>query len=611
MDYTKINNVKELEKTIIKLSDAYYNNQPLVSDVIFDNLIDKLKKLKPDSLVLKKIGAPIRKDKKKVKLPIYMSSMDKMYPESNNLKLFKNRTESPYLLSDKIDGAACLLEYKEGNLKGIFTRGDGYVGQDLKFLIGFLKVPLQIKLKNDVYVKGELNVTLKDYQEKYYTEATKPRGVVTGIFNSLEPNLDIINNFIFSAYEISIDNNLMLKPLEQFKLMEQLKFKVPNYKLVDNITSKILEIFLEERRKKSIFEIDGIIISSNCNYKLIEKDNPKHSIAFKVNEEGIETKVLNITWDATKHGILFPVIEVESVIIEGDTIKNVSGKNAKYILENNIGKNSILSIIKSGGVIPEIIKVIKETKTELPKGNYHWDENEVNIVLDNIMENNLVKMKRVLHFFTSFDIKGLKIGIIKKLFDINLNTIDKIIKAKKDDFLEAEGIKEKSATKLYDSIHQVIDKDLDFDKLLFASLCFDKGLGIRRFKLLLNNLPQIYKLETVFRNDILKIDMFGEIIADQFLEGFKEFKKFLKLHPYLKYKKPIKENKIKEGKYKNDYILFSGFRDKELEEKLILEGAVIEKSLTNRVTLLIVNDLNSTNSKVVKAREKNIKIVKK
>lgn len=606
-----IEDVEELEKVIPLLSEAYFNDEPLVSDIVFDKLVEKLKKKKPKSTVLKRTGAPVRADKIKVKLPFWMGGMDKMKPDSNELRLYFNRTKPPYLLSDKIDGAACLLEYKNGELKGIYTRGEKGIGQDLKFLIGYLKVPLKIKTAKNVFIKGELNVLLKDYIEKFREEATKSRGVVTGVFNSLEPNLDIVSSLRFIAFGISIAPlKTELKPSKQFLLLENLGFKTPCHKIVKEVDSKTLEKYLEVRKKKSLYEIDGIIVASDYEYEKIKKDNPKHAIAFKINEEGVKTEVLEVFWEPTKHGILFPVVQVKPVVLEGDTVKNSSGKNAKYISENNIGAGAIVSLVKSGGVIPEIIEVFSETKAQFPKVKYHWDENKVNIVLDNFMNNVHVKIKRILHFYTALDVVGLKEGNVVRFYENGLNSIVKINNASVEDILEIEGFKEKSALKIYEAIHKKIDNPINLWDLMFASLCFNKGLGPRRLKLLVQKIPSLYNLEIPSKEDILEIDGFGEIVSEQFLEGMVKFKKFVKSHSTLSLVPSGEALKIKKDlKSENLYVLFSGFRDKELEEKLVSEGATIEKSFTRKVNLLIVDDIDSSSSKITKARENNIKII--
>lgn len=605
-----INDVKNLEKTIPKLSKAYFNGEPLVSDHVFDTLVYRLKKLKPDSQVLKKIGAPVRDDKKKVKLPYWMGGMDKMKPESNEMRIYFTKNQGPYFLSDKIDGAALLLEYIDGNLKGIYSRGEGNIGQDLNFLRGFLKVPLKIKLKDKLFIKGELNLTKKEYLENFSEEATKARGVVTGVFNSLEPNLEIVQSLVFSAYEINYKNreDLIIKPSDSYKLMKALGFKTPYSKLYEgkDLDKKLSE-YLKTRKEKSLFEIDGIIVAQDSPYKELKKDNPKHAIAFKVNEEPVNTRVLDITWEPTKHGVLFPVMIIEPVILEGDNVKHVSGKNANFMIENGIGIGSQIGVVKSGGVIPEIIEVIKKAKISLPKVKFKWDINHVNIVLEKPLDNLLVRMKRTLHFFTSVGVKAFKIGTIKKLYNINLDSIDKICKAGVEDFIKADGIKIKSAQKLYDNIHNIIEDNIPLEKLMFASLTFDKGMGSKRFKIILDNLPKIYKLERPTTEEILKIEGFGEIVSEQFLEGFSPFKNFIKKHNFLKFKPPELESNV--GRYTGEIIVFSGFRDKFLKEKLEKNGAKVEDNLTNKTTLLVVKNKEENSGKIKKAREKNIKII--
>ena len=610
MDYLNIKDIKTLEKTIPKLAKAYFNDEPLVSDHVFDTLVDRLKKLKPDSQVLKKIGAPIRDDKKKVKLPYWMGGMDKMKPESNEMRIYFSKYPGPYFLSDKIDGAALLLEYAEGDLVGIYTRGEGDIGQDLIFLKGFLNIPLKIKIKEKLFIKGELNVTKKNYLEKFTEEATKARGVVTGIFNSLEPDIEMVESLVFSAYEINYKNKegLIIKPSDNYKLMQRLGFKTPYGKLyTGKDLAKELVDYLKTRKEKSLFEIDGIIVAQDSPYKELKKDNPKHAIAFKVNEEPVNTTVLDITWDPTKHGVLFPVMVVEPIILEGDTVKHVTGKNANFMVENGIGIGSQIGVVKSGGVIPEIVSVIKKAKISFPKVEFRWDVNHVNIVLEKPLDNLLVKMKRTLHFFTSIEVKGFKIGTIKKLYNINLDTVNKICKARPEDFIKADGIKIKSAQKLYDNIHSIIDVNIPLEKLMFASLTFDKGLGTKRFKIILDNLPKIYKLERPTAEEILEIEGFGEIVSEQFLEGFSPFKNFIKEHNFLQFKRS--EGKSNVGRYTGQIIVFSGFRDKNLKEKLEKTGAKVEDNLTNKTTLLVVKNKGENSGKIKKAQEKNIKII--
>lgn len=603
--YSKIDTIKELEEIIPILSDAYYNDEPLVTDYIFDKLVEKLKEKNPDSKILKQIGAPIRDDKSKIKLPYWMGGMDKMKPDSNELRIYLSKYKGPYLLSDKIDGAACLLEYKKGKLKGIYTRGDNGVGQDLKYLIGYLNVKNIIDLKDkNVYIKGELTVSIEDYLNKFSEEATKPRGVVTGIYNSLEPNINTIKNLIFLAFEINIKNEdgNLYPPSEQFKLLTDLGFNTPTNKVIKNINSKILTNYLLERRKKSLFEIDGIIVSNNEAYKEYKKGNPKHSIAFKVNEEGVKTKIIDIEWNPTKHKILFPTIILEPIIIDGDTIKRVSGKNAKYIKDNNLGKGSIISIVKSGGVIPDIAEIIESKGYKFPDLDFKWDKNEVNIVLEGDI-NEIVKMKALLHFFTSLDIKGVKEGSIKAIYDYGFKSINDVINAKKEDFLNIDGFKEKKATNIYNAIHQIVDNPIPLHDLMFASFCFDKGLGSRRFKTIVDKIDIFNNLK---KEEILEVEGFSEILADQFIIGLEKFKEFLKNHPSLKY---IKINNNINNNIR--YIVFSGFRDKELEKKLIEKGDIVENNITKKTTLLVVKDLDETSNKIIKAKENNIEIILK
>lgn len=584
---------KDLEKILPILSQAYYNDEELVSDEIYDELYDELKERDPKNKVLKNIGAGIKGDK--VKLPVWLGSMDKVKPDSRALELYIQKYPGPYVLSDKLDGFSALISYSPEGIK-IYTRGDGYYGQDISYLKKYLPIPDN---KKDTFcVRGELIIS-KERFFKEFQYLKKPRTAVGSVINSKKPDPKVLKAIDFVAFEFLIKGR-SFKASEQFFLLKNLGFKVSKNKQVKEIDSNILLTYLKERREKGKYEIDGIIVSQDKAYEINQKDNPKHSVAFKSNPKGIKTVIEEIIWQSTKHSILFPRIKIRSVIIDGDTINFVSGKNAKFIEDNKLGPGSEIEVVKSGGVIPDVSRVVKGTGASFPPLKYVWDETHVNIVLREEDEN--VKINKLLHFFVSLSIELVKKGTVVKFYDGGLKTIKSICLASIEDFLKLEGIKERSADNIYQAIHSVIDNPLPLSKLMLASLCFPKGLGSKRFDLILEAYPKVYKLEKISKEEILVLDGFSEITAEQFLEGYPKFIKFLKEHSFLKFKQREAQ------KTATEYVVFTGFRNKELKAKLEAKGMVVQDNITSKTTLVYTNDANSTNKKFLKAKEKGIKI---
>ena len=98
--------IEELEEIIVYTSDKYYNtSKAVITDALYDILIDFLKLRNPKSKVLKNIGAKI-KSKNKVKLDYWLGSMDKIKPPSNQLSIWSKKYKPPYNLSDKLDGVS-------------------------------------------------------------------------------------------------------------------------------------------------------------------------------------------------------------------------------------------------------------------------------------------------------------------------------------------------------------------------------------------------------------------------------------------------------------------------------------------------------------------------
>jgi DNA ligase (NAD+) len=599
---------KELEDLISFLAYAYYNEEELTDDTVYDYLIDLLKLKDPKSKILTQVGAPLSDRSEKIKLPFFAPSMNKVKPDTRDLELYLEKFKGPYILSDKIDGDSAILHYKAPNFLQIYTRGKGIYGHDISFLREYLNIPSNKDLKKygELKIRGEIMVSKKIFASKY-ADLRKPRTVVTSMITSQRGGPGIV----FLAFELME----RLTQKEKFEKLQQMGFQTPYYTVEEKLTSSKLTSYLEKRNRDGEYDIDGIIISNNQVYSEPKSTtNPKHSVAFKINARGIKTKVIDLEWNETKHGILFPRIQIDPIVIEGDIIRFVSGKNAKDILVRKIGIGAQVLVVKSGGVIPEITSVVKGVKeTQFPDVDFVWDENKVNIVLTNTDNNQNVQIKRLLHFFTSLDIERFKEGNVAKFYKSRFKTITSICTAAESDFLKVDAIGERMAKIIFTEIHKVIDHPIELNKLMFASFIFDKGLGSKRLQMAISAYPsKIYKMECPTMEEMLKVEGFSKITSKQFIEGFPLFEEFMKKHPFLKIEKQkSKKVKSKEGDLTGKFVVFSGFRDKNLEKEYINRGATIQNSVNKKTNLVVADDLESSSSKVKKAKELGIIIIKK
>jgi len=152
----------DLEKIILYAADQYYNTcKPIISDAIYDMLIDFLKYKYPKSKVLKNIGSSI-KAKNKVKLDYHLGSMDKVKPPSKELNKWKLKYSSPYILTEKLDGISGLLIYRKDNKTiNLYTRGTSTEGLDISSLLKYIKhIPNFVQI-NKIIKKYNIKSTNK------------------------------------------------------------------------------------------------------------------------------------------------------------------------------------------------------------------------------------------------------------------------------------------------------------------------------------------------------------------------------------------------------------------------------------------------------------------
>ena len=616
-----------------KASDMYYNSPtPLISDFIYDILYDKLQERDPSNEFLKQIGAEVAEtitEFKKIELPIHMGSMTKIKSQDgvkNWLKTYGAEDEcKEYVISDKLDGASALIIYEKDKEVKMYTRGNGTIGRDISPLVKYMDLP-QLKIK--MILRGELIVSQENFDKYHSNKQNKPyaniRAMVNGIIGSKTLNKELLKILDFVAFELV---EPVLKPQNQFFKMKLKGFKLPNNTKVtleqlntwtiyhdedeqdkNNVKGSFILKTLQDFKKNSKYDIDGIIVTHNKVYPRNTSGNPKHSFAFKANTLGEITKVVNVEWNTSKHGYLIPTVEIEPVYI-GSTIKHASGFNAKYIVDNKLGPGSIVRVERSGDVIPHISEIIESTYAQMPtECSYIWNKTKVNILVEKPEENKDLMHKTILSFFRTLEVESLSTGLIKKLITNNYDSIKKIINMTTTDFLSMDGIKETMANKLYTNIHKIIDNDISLAKLMSASLCFGHGFGVRRFTAILNKFPNILEYEVIPYEMIEEIDGYSSITAKQFVDNVDKFKAFLNEHPMLNYSIE-KPKQVISGVFSNKKVVLTGCRDKDIIEFINNNGGTISNSIKKDTFMLVMKDKDSTTSKATAAQLLGIPIL--
>lgn len=602
----------DLIKLIRKASDAYYNSIPIMKDEEFDILRDHLENVAPAHPILKEIGAPIQ-GSKKINLPFYMPSMNKVKPDSLSKWLLKFK--GPFVVSQKLDGVSAML-IASSEKKTLYSRGNGEIGQDISKLIPHVKCISEFdntQIKDEIVLRGELIINKKDFEEHCSSQHSNARNLMSGLMNSKTIKKKYMKYVNFVVYEI-IKPNLI--PSEQFNLSVDLGFPTVKYEKKNNIDLDYSSLTLKTWRKSSEFMIDGIIITEDKNYPR-KNENPKHSIAFKMvlEDQSSISEVINVVWNPSKHGLLKPIVQIKPINIGGVTVKNISGQNAKYIQSNKIGKGCIVEIVRRGDVIPYIEKIIEPAnEADMPSIAYDWTSTNVDIYIG---ENDATRAKLALSFFSGLNIEGLKTGNLTKFGNAGFKTIPQIVKMTYDDILNIDGFKDKTANKIFNSLKDVTKdgfKSTSLAKLMGLSGIFGRGFGERKVNEVLKKHPDILLqniTEDEYVNLIKQVPGFSNKTATQFSEGIDKFKLFaeeLGINIIRNNSVSADVNTVANGILSGKSIVFTGGKDSNIQNLIESHGGIIGSNVSSKVFAVVTKDKSKVSTKIVKAKSLNIPV---
>jgi len=610
------------------LDDKYYNDGlQLVTDEYYDIIKEYIKE-EPEADT---VGAKLRDGDNKAKLPFWLGSMDKIkQDEDSKIDNWKSKNivnlsnHHNYIISSKLDGVSCLAIFSPRTVDYIklYTRGDGITGSDISHLSKFIKsIPKNLKIPEEgLAIRGELIIPEKIFKKKYADKYENPRNMISGLVGSKTAR-EGLTDIHFVVYEIVAKDEEMPSPEKQLRTLNELGFEVVKHHFVNDISSEILTEILARLKQESDYELDGVIVQSNTKYIRNTSKNPKYAFAFKIQGETADTTVISVEWKVSQWGALKPVVIINPVKLSGVTISKATGYNGKFIIDNVIGPGAVVTIIRSGDVIPKIINTVKPAKSgeaQLPEIAYKWTDTKVDLIVDSSNQdsealqdiNNEMCVKRINRFFEKLEIKELGQARIQKLYENGIDTIIKIISSTKEELIEALD-SEKLGEKIYTNIREGL-RGIKTPNLLGSTGVFGEGIGQRKLEVLFENIPNILEIADSedLKEQILKTPGYSDISASLIVDNIKYAIIFMNsVKPYILKSEKVSKPKIKQTLSGKKFIV-SGFRDKDLKTDVEnLGGEIIDSWKVTADGLIVDKKAKETETgKVKKANEKGMPV---
>lgn len=601
--------IEALVKQLEEWDDAYFFGAPLVSDAEYDQLHRKVLQLAPKHAYFTQQGSKVRGGK--IPLPYPMNGLEQVFENQIEAWVKKNNhQQTEFLVTDKLDGTSALLVYKRGRLAIAYSRGNDALGADItRHVVKNPSVPKTTPTTDLFVVRGEMIMRNDTFASKYAKEFANPRSMVAGSMNRSDTYQSVLDDIHFIAYHIVEGPKDIVSKEESLAHLEILGFNTPPRQSIvgSQLNDKKLADILAEARAKSPYELDGIVLTDNYSV------GAEESIKYKVLREDdiVEADVVAVLWEISKSGWFKPRVQIKPVNLFGTTVTYATGFNAKFIFDNGIGPGARVRITKSGSVIPYILGVTRRVAPQMPPaGEWDWNATKVEAVVVNHGDNETVRFKQALDFFTTLDVELLKEASFKIVFDTyRLGTLSfaeavtTVLGLMEPEWVNLIGV---NGSKIYTSLQRKAH-NLPLATFLGGTPFFGVGFGVRKAKALLENgaFRDIRKMEV---DEIARFDGFDIKTATQVRDGIGQAATLLYDLVTLDLIK-IAEIAPKGNALKGMNVVFTGFRDKDLEERIEKAGGKIGSSVSSKTTHLLTLTPGSGSSKLKKASELGVKVL--
>lgn len=606
-------NIRELEEKILKARNDYYNDQPTISDLNYDTLIEELRLLDPNNKAITNIGSPVVSEWKKVKHNIPMGSLDKVN-QPNELKDWSIGKGSQWFTTQKLDGISIEVIYEGGTLVQASTRGNGFIGEDIT--VNVVKMGGVVGRIDGFTgsLRGEIILTKTNHQ-KYFANNANPRNAASGTSKRLDGvGCEHLNIMFYQA----IGNVDFSTEIEQFKWLESNGLKTPEYWLFDNIDSVSAHwrSYQDNDRDKLDYDIDGLVVRVNDLVEQMsfgEKDmKPAAVRAFKFDNIAKESTITSITWQVGNSGRLTPVAEIEPIILVGAEVRRASIYNVSYIQKLQLDVGAKVLVCRANDVIPRVeelvsgVGTIAKTPDKCPSCNGALEMQGENLQCLNTDSCPAQVVGRIVNWVAELNLLELGDTLIERLVSSGLvKDVSDLYSIKVDDLCKLERMAKKSANNVHKSIWS--NTSLPIEQLI-GSLSIPM-VATSTVKLIVdagyNTLDKMFALDI---SSVERIKGLGPVKAKSFVDGVNRNKDII--NRLINNGIRIKEKIV--GSLSGTKIAITGstnMKRADLEKFITDNGGEYKSSISKTCTHLVIADINSSSSKAVSAKKLGIKLI--
>lgn len=646
MNAIELDMMRSMVSILNEASEAYYNTgKPIMTDAQFDARLADLRLLEEETGVILSnsptinVGARVLTELNEVEHSVPMLSLEKCHSVEEIIEFANNKD---LVASIKLDGLTCRLTYENGVLVRAETRGNGYVGSDVtEHVKRFKNVPLKINKEGIYVVDGEAIITDEDFAEVNKDgEYKNSRNLASGTLSVLDTSLVAKRKLRFFAWDVIIGGGNSLS--DNLDEAAKLCFDVVPYWSNVNLEAKKLQSTLDyifEYAEEDGFPCDGIVFKFNdVEYGKslgATSHHFKNGIAYKAEDKGAKTKLVDIDWTVGKTGQITPTAVFEPVEIDGSIVERASVHNISILTKLDLHAGDTIEVVKANKIIPQIRRNISsDERMALGKEPDYIiipstcpicggiaeikQDNESKVL---VCENDNCKGKllgKLTHFVSknAMNIENLSESTLEKFIELGwLNSFEDIyyLKYHAEQMIELGGFGEKSVNKLLDSIEK--SKNTTLDRFIYALSIPLIGRSASKIigKYFTGDFDRFYNDGLIESFNWTKLDDFGSAMSDNINQYAERNSYAIKsLADMLKFEKQEVTN-VSSNLNGKVFVITGSLnhfanRD-EAKDKIEAAGGKVSGSVSAKTSYLVNNDVASTSGKNKKAKELNIPII--